>query len=511
MERNSSIAVRSEVRGVERESQVAVDPETGQTYAFLHVTPDSTAANEGDGTVERPFTTLGTGSADTDNTGLRTATAGEVVYVRAGDSRENAIAPFTIPAGVQVYSDAIAMTLPTQLGTVPLPNSGTGSRPLIDANGSNGITLVGDNNRVGGFEINGSTNGIVLTNPVGNVVVENNLIRNAANRALSLEQSTGAANVTIAGNTISNANNDGIRVELADVADLTLTLNNNQIDGVIAPTGDGIDIEANGSSRAALTITNNQVENAGNSGIELETCGDTAASACNASFTAEVSDNTVSNSGGDGILFFHNSDRAAQLSITNNQVRQSGTQQTGITRNTDNPLPANGNGGFGIAVATFADGDLSLMIENNAVTDSRDEKIAVINNLQTNTASGLTAAAPVVEALIQGNTLSDGGVGAIAGTDVLVISGSEPGTPNTPALCLQLQDNATANGYFLANGLAAALAASPPILLSGPGTFEQAAGNSTDRLVTTGTLNLPPFGPVTASSAGSTTGNCALP
>ena len=191
VERNSSIIVRSEVRGIERESQVAIDPQTGQAYRFQHVTPDSTAANEGGGTVERPFTTLGTGSADADNTGLRTATAGEVVYVSVGDSRVNAIAPFTIPAGVQVYSDAIATTLPTQLGDVLLPNSGTGIRPLVNGNGGNGITLVGGNNRVGGFEIEGSDNGIVLPDSMGTVIVKNNLIRNATNRAISLEQSTG--------------------------------------------------------------------------------------------------------------------------------------------------------------------------------------------------------------------------------------------------------------------------------------------------------------------------------
>ncbi|MGB3672000.1 MAG: right-handed parallel beta-helix repeat-containing protein, partial [Phormidesmis sp.] len=392
--RNSSILVRLEVQETATETLVAINPETGQAYRFRHVVPDAAAANQGDGTAESPFTTLGSGIADAANTGLSDVSDGEMVYVRSGDSRTNAIAPFTIPAGVQVHSDAIAAILPTQFGDIRLPNSGTGIRPLVNGSGSTGITLSGGNNQISGFEIDGSANGISLNNPSGTVTIENNLISNTTNRALSLAQSTGVASVIVNNNTINTATQDGIRVELTNTADLTLALTNNQINNITASDGDGIDIEANNTSRANLTIANNQINQAGNSGIELETCGNTTTTACTASFSATVTGNTISRSGGDGILFFHNSNQPAQLTIESNQVQQSGIAQTGVTNNAGNPLPVPGNGGFGIMAATFADGDLTLTIENNTVTDSQDEKIAIINNLETNDASVLTSAAP---------------------------------------------------------------------------------------------------------------------
>ena len=507
--RNNNIAIRQEVRGTAETSQVAVDPQTGETYRFRHVTPDAEAANQGDGSAESPFSTLGSDRADGENTGLSGVEAGEIVYVRVGDSRESAIAPFTIPAGVQVYSEASLTALSTQLGEVALPGSGTGIRPLVRG----GVALAGGNNRISGFEIDSATNGIAIADPIGSIVVENNLVRNVANRAVSITQSIDTANITISNNTIDNAVNDGIRVELTDTADLTLAIDNNQINNIASADGDGIDIEANDSSQLAIALNNNRIDRAGNSGIELETCGNTTADACNANFTATVTGNTINNSGGDGILFFHNSNQPAQLAIANNRVAQSGVDQTGVTQNVGNPLPAPGNGGFGIATVTFADGDLSLRIENNTVVDSQDEKIAVINNLQNNAASATTAA-PAVDAAIRGNTLSGEGVGAIASNDVLVISGSQPGTPNMPLVCLELRENEIEQRIFLANGLAIA----PPINQNvfTPGSFAQTADSIADNLISSGTLTfqsgpLAAFGTVPIVSAGATTSDCSLP
>ncbi|MGD1898228.1 MAG: inverse autotransporter beta domain-containing protein [Phormidesmis sp.] len=515
--RNNRILVQSETQGTDSETLVAINPETRQAYDFRHVTPDAANANAGDGSANSPFTTLGTGMADTANTGLRDIEAGEIVYVRAGDSQSNAIAPFTIPAGVQVYSEAIATTLPTQLGNILLPSSGTGIRPRVNADGNDGITLTGGNNRVSGFEIENSNNGIQLDNPSGRVSIENNLIRSASNRALFLDQSAGEADIIITNNTIDTAIQDGIRVELTNSANLSLAITNNAIQSISDRNGDGIDIEVNDDAIAALNITNNQIDRAGNSGIELETCGNTTTTACNASFTAAVTGNTVTRSGGDGILFFHNSDQPAQLTIANNQVQQSGVNRTGVTLNADNPLPVPGNGGFGIMAAAFADGDLNITIENNTVTDSQDEKIAIINTLESNTASAATSAAPTVNASIQNNTLSGTGAGLIAGNDISVISGATSGSLSLPAVCLKLQSNATNGGYFLANGLTGTTnPPSVPAPIATPGTFSQTAGNTTDNLIATGTLTFPTaplsaLGPLSVSSAGDTTSLCTLP
>ncbi|MEL7225407.1 MAG: hypothetical protein AAGL17_11210, partial [Cyanobacteria bacterium J06576_12] len=60
--------------------------EPGERYRFRHVTPDAADANQGDGSVSAPFTTLGASTADTDNTGLRSVASGDLVYVQVGDS-----------------------------------------------------------------------------------------------------------------------------------------------------------------------------------------------------------------------------------------------------------------------------------------------------------------------------------------------------------------------------------------------------------------------------------------
>ncbi|MGD1867845.1 MAG: inverse autotransporter beta domain-containing protein [Phormidesmis sp.] len=514
IQRNSNILVRSEMRGTASETQVAVNPETGEDYRFRHVTPDAAGANQGNGSVANPFTTLGTSAGDTDNTGLRSVSDGDLVYVQVGDSRTNALAPFTIPSGVQVYSSATAVSLPTQFGSVTLAGADSNNRPLVTG-GDNGITLTGGDNRVSGFEIVGSANGIYLNNAIGTVAVENNLIRNVSDRALFIEQSAGEADLTITNNQIDTAVTDGIRVNLTDTANFTLALTNNQISNITTSDGDGIDIEANGTSTTAISITDNQIDGAGNSGIELETCGDSVLMACNANFMASVSRNNVTNSGGDGILFFHNSDQTAQITIDDNQVQQSGVEQTGVTRNADNPLPVDGNGGFGIMAATFADGDLEIAIANNTITDTQDEKIAILNNLKPNTASATTTAAPLVTATIQNNTLSGSGEGLIAGSDVAVISGSvpDPLSLNEVALCLQLQDNTSDNGYYLSNGLVATPALPfPPVTFARAGTFERAnISDNVGVLTTSGTLTLDVVGSTTVSSPGTTEGTCTIP
>ena len=518
IQRNSGVLVRSEMRGDERTTQVAINPETDEAYQILHVTPDTATANQGDGTAENPFTTLGTGTADTDNTGLRNVVDGDLLYVQVGDSRTNAIAPFTVPANVQIHTSAAAPTLSTQLGNVTLP--GDTERPLISAGGNNGITFAAGNNTVSGFEIVESDNGIYLNEPTGTVEINNNLIRNPSARAIFVEQSTGDADLTIANNQIETATTDGVRVNLTDTANLAIALTENQIDTISNADGDGIDIEVNGTSTAAISINNNQITGAGNSGIELETCGDSSAIACNANFSATVSNNTVSNSGGDGILFFHNSNQSAQLTVSDNTVQQSGIAQTGVTRNADNPLPAPGNGGYGIMAATFADGDLEIAIARNTITDTQDEKIAILNNLSTSDASALTTAAPSVVATIENNILSGSGEGIIAASDVSVVSGSvsDPAPLNETALCLQLQGNTSENGYYLSNGLVATPAApAPAVTLARAGTFERAnISDNTGTLTTSGTLTfsalpLSALGPSTITSDGSTSGTCTIP
>ncbi|MBT9314084.1 right-handed parallel beta-helix repeat-containing protein [Leptothoe spongobia] len=351
--RNSSIVVKeSEVVTAAGGIEVAINPATGQAYTFQHVIPDSTSTT-GDGTIENPAA----------NVNLVTVQAGDIIYVREGDSRTNPLAPFTVPAGVVAISDANLETIATQSGDVTLPGSGTGILPLVDATGSNaGITLTGGNNRLSGFEITGANDVNIFVNSSDNALIENNFSRDDLDDGIDVFASNG---VTLRNNTISNSGDDAIDLESSDNA----VIQNNTITNVVEAgiqlfTSASATIEGNSIAGADFgifasesnnaQIQGNTISNIAFSGIEIAE-----------SNAATVTGNTISNSDEFGIFI----DTSDSTLVQMNQITDSTLSGIELTTATNTSLIRNtiNNSGSGAIVAFGSD---TIVLQNNQVTDT---------------------------------------------------------------------------------------------------------------------------------------------
>ncbi|ESA38585.1 parallel beta-helix repeat (two copies) [Leptolyngbya sp. Heron Island J] len=258
--RNSAIVVKESEVVTAGSTEIALNPATGLAYSFQHVTPDATST-AGDGTIENPAANLN----------LINVQAGDIIYVREGDSRTNPLAPFTVPGEVTVIAAAIAENISTQLGDIPLPGAGVDDLPLVDATGfDNGITLTGSNIRLAGFEVFGANvNGIFATN-APNAIIENNISRNNTLVAIGVE---GASDGAIVRNNQLDANSVGIGIAtsvdvLVQQNQITNSLglgigfieaDNGIIDTNIISDGAGAAIGV--LSGSGIAISNNQIIN----------------------------------------------------------------------------------------------------------------------------------------------------------------------------------------------------------------------------------------------------------
>ncbi|MGB0562824.1 MAG: right-handed parallel beta-helix repeat-containing protein, partial [Spirulinaceae cyanobacterium] len=383
---------------------LALNPDTGEPWEIIHVDLNNGNASgssaEGD-----PLDTIANGLGGT------TSSGNEVVYVE-GTGTE---AGFTIPAQVKVLSSgpeqllAVTTSNSSFSGTTTLARSGTGNFPQLTSD----VSFSDGGGELDGFALTGGA-GIVVANVTGTVEIANNQIDSSSSRGIYFESSTGTLDLTIDSNTITNSGDDAIRGEIAGSAIVNATIANNQIDttnspvSATFPSAEGIDLEVRGNAQVTATIANNTITNTDNSGIELE------AYEANVILNSTITGNTISNTGGDGILFLHYGDNDLTSDISNNTITNTGTNFSGITKT---QADANGvlttvnvgNGGFGIGLITLSDGDLTVTLENNNVTNTQDAKIGIAANptflYTTSTVStGLGAIADAVAAaFIRGN------------------------------------------------------------------------------------------------------------
>ncbi|WP_160148470.1 inverse autotransporter beta domain-containing protein [[Leptolyngbya] sp. PCC 7376] len=333
------------------------NPVTGQPWFFSHVNLES--MSDGSGTEEDPNNLIATalGIVPQDGNGI--------VYVEGTGTSSPG---FTVPANVKVVSSApllpqvlnsvpalpsVDVTSSVLTGNVTLPRAGTGDRPEItsDVGFSNG------GGELNGFEFNNGSR-ITFADIGGTVTVANNVINN----------STG----------------DAIEANISNGSTTTINVLNNQIDnpqltgGMTVPSADGIDIEVSGNSNVTLLAEGNTITNSQNSGIELET--NPNSDAPNSSLNSTITNNQITNSGGDGILFLHNSNVAMTMTVDNNAIDQAGLLGNGITRTPGPPAVDIGAGGFGVGVITLGDGNLALAITNNQISNTQDAKIGIAVN-----------------------------------------------------------------------------------------------------------------------------------
>lgn len=396
-------------------TEVAVNPDTGQPYTFVFVTPDSANVNQGDGSLSNPYTTLGSSGGAT-TTGLGAASANNVVYVRPGDTATNPITGgVTIPSNVQLLSSGVAhsVSVSSSLGTtsVTLPDFGDlGTLPQIQNAGGEAVTL-STGATLSGFDISNAQTGI-FANGVSNITIQNNQVSGittsaAANRpaAIFLNDVTGTA--VVSNNTISNTVGT-----VADGSAATLAL--------WAAEAIGIGVTNTSATGASLnlTIANNMFTDS-NGTVSTNRTGDaiaigfantTAATSANISATVNISGNTIQNIGtndtgntqvrGDGIkIALEEASSITSLIIDNNTIQSVVDDGIDISLGLAESATVPGIDASNARVT-------NAVVSNNQITGSTSGSGIILRLLGTNSAASIT----VQNNGLTGNT--DGGLTA---------------------------------------------------------------------------------------------------
>ncbi|MBF2063263.1 MAG: right-handed parallel beta-helix repeat-containing protein [Calothrix sp. C42_A2020_038] len=362
-------------------SPALINPVTGQAWSFVHV-----GTGNSNGTFESPFSFNQIQQAV--NEAART---NSVVYIRGNAT---AIVPaFTLPTGVQVITNAPERFINTaQAGSVKLPFSGSGVLPKLG-----GAVILSNNTTLSGFDINAQSGASVRGTNISNVTITNNSIQGTTlagtsttqGEAILLSQVTG--NVDISNNTINrNAGNavslnntsgnvnlrvtsnritdnfNSIGVNLAGTATGTAEISSN----TISNSGIGVDVSLSGNANLSrLNIANNTIT-APNSDNPLGGIKFTAFDNASAG-NVNVTGNTIRNTSNDGIGFKLNGNTTAQINIANNRIEN--------VKGSDAYFLGGSEFSDGIDVQLFDNASAGISITGNTVNNTTGRGISTSN------------------------------------------------------------------------------------------------------------------------------------
>ncbi|QMS88245.1 right-handed parallel beta-helix repeat-containing protein [Nostoc edaphicum CCNP1411] len=268
-----------------------------------------------------------------------------------------------------------------------LNNQITYNGQVNGGSGADGIDLNLGNLGQGTFVVSGNT----LTNIVdegisinavasseGNFTIANNIITNVGDSSievdlLKLEAATPAVNLfnssitsfTITGNTLDTAGNDGIDFEVADKADVTLTIANNIIQNIgSGDNGDrAIQLQATDNAIVRPTINSNTINNISGDGIQLAQV-----------ISPTITSNNINNTGERGIVVetASGTTNISDNTLTDtNQESMKLSEITGtVTISQNNINGSNNNTGIDFSNIT---GDVNLTIANNQLTENLND------------------------------------------------------------------------------------------------------------------------------------------
>jgi trimeric autotransporter adhesin len=303
---------------------------------------------------------------------------------------------------------------PDQSGIFLDQNTGTVSLSGFDATSDQGSALsVTDTNAVTIADstltsTNAPANGITLER-VNQVDITNTAINLTAptENGILIDQVDNATISATPGSTIANSGAAGVQIQdSGTVAASGLTINNAGTDGIAATTTTNVTLDNNTINSATdnginlsditgtTAVTNSTIANSGLDGIV----------ATNVTGTATVSNTIVSDAGQTGIAFTNDAG-ALDLTLTENQVTNSGDR--GVLLNMTNAA------------------ELTALVENNTISGSPNDGLAVI-------ADGTSAIATG----IRFNTLTDNAAAGTAGLNAVANDNSN--------ICAQLRDNTSA-------------------------------------------------------------------
>ncbi|MDZ8026777.1 MAG: right-handed parallel beta-helix repeat-containing protein [Nostoc sp. DedQUE11] len=250
--------------------------------------------------------------------------------------------------------------------------------------GADGIDLNLGNLGQGTFVVSGNTltnivdEGIsinAVANSEGNFTIANNIITNVGDSSIKVdllkpEAATPAVNLfnnsitsfTITGNTLNTSGNDGIDFEVADKADVTVTIADNIIQNIgSGDSGDrAIQIQTTDNAIVRPTINSNTISNISGDAIQLAQV-----------VSPSVTTNNISNTGDRGIVI---ETASGTTNISNNTLIDANQESiklseiTGSTTISQNNINGSNNS-TGIDL-TNTTGDVNLTIANNQLAEN---------------------------------------------------------------------------------------------------------------------------------------------
>ncbi|BDA73266.1 unknown protein [Calothrix sp. PCC 7716] len=268
----------------------------------------------------------------------------------------------------------------------------SGSNNISGATGASIRGINVDNVTISGNSIQGTTRAgtnsgtegeaVLLSEATGNVDISNNTITKNAGSAVSLNNTSGNANVKVTGNNITD-NLNSIGIKLGGTTTGTAEIGQN----TISNPGIGVDVSLSESANLSkLDITNNSIAapNSNNplEGIKLRAFDDAVA-------TVNVTGNTISNITNDGINVGLNQNTETQINISSNKIEN-----------------VKGSDAYGLGGAAEADGiDVQLF-------DSANSKISITDNtVNKTTGNGISISnnsdVANIELDVTGNTVSN--------------------------------------------------------------------------------------------------------
>lgn len=265
--RNYNVVVKDHT---EVSQVVATDPATGQPITVLHAAAG--AAGGGDGSFERPFTTLGSVQ------GSPRFTTTNILFVQNGNYPGGiALAP-----GQRLLGDGIAHAFTSQQGTFNLPILMAGATPTITVYDQTFLAtptavVLASNTEVSGMALGpvavDNAIGIGGNNLTGTININRNSILGTAanvNQIGIVISPPTTARLNITDNTINlpGANSQGIVVTVATV-NPTWNFVNNNVTANLA--GTGIRLTTAGSGSTQVNLIGNTTSN----GIRLNAVGTT--------------------------------------------------------------------------------------------------------------------------------------------------------------------------------------------------------------------------------------------
>jgi Right handed beta helix region len=190
--------VLAPTRSVVDANVLAINPQTGTPYTFAHVS--SAAAPGGNGSVNNPFQTIVQAQSAND----------QIIFVHANSVFTGAAATIAMSAGQSILGDGAGVVhtiAVSQLGSIALPHSMTGSLPVLESASGNAVMLA-SNSVLSGFTIVSPTANGIYGNGVSGALVANVTVNDAGADGIHLLNSSNT--VDILNTNVSGSAGDGL-------------------------------------------------------------------------------------------------------------------------------------------------------------------------------------------------------------------------------------------------------------------------------------------------------------